>query len=196
MRFYDVDGSRLPRRWIEMVRHTLQSLGPQVLASRMVRDYVVELYSPAVQSSRAMAKDGFAPARDLAAWIRRIRDGWSGVQVMHVESSGVGDAPELGQQLDVRALVDLGSLDPGDVSVQVAFGQVDEEDELRDPEYVELTRVDNVDGAWRYEGAVPLERRGPFGYTVRVLPDNPALASRAELGLIALPVESTNYVTV
>ncbi|MBV9291675.1 MAG: alpha-glucan family phosphorylase [Frankiales bacterium] len=196
MRFYDVDGSRLPRRWIEMVRHTLQSLGPQVLASRMVRDYVVELYSPAVQSSRAMAKDGFAAARELAAWTRRIRDGWSDVRVTHVESSGVGDSPELGQQLDVRALVELGRLDPADVSVQVAFGQVDEEDELRDPDYVELTRVDNVDGAWRYEGAVPLERRGPFGYTVRVLPDNPALASRAELGLIALPVESTNYVTV
>ena len=48
-RFYDVDRDRLPRRWLEMVRHTLQSLGPQVLASRMVRDYVVQLYAPAAR---------------------------------------------------------------------------------------------------------------------------------------------------
>ena len=29
-----------PSRWIEMVRHTLTTLGPKVLAGRMVRDYV------------------------------------------------------------------------------------------------------------------------------------------------------------
>jgi starch phosphorylase len=31
-------GHGVPRRWIEMVRHTLQTLGPKVLASWMVRD--------------------------------------------------------------------------------------------------------------------------------------------------------------
>jgi starch phosphorylase len=30
----------LPTRWLSMVRHTLRTLGPKVLASRMVRDYV------------------------------------------------------------------------------------------------------------------------------------------------------------
>ena len=30
-----------------MVRHTLKSLGPKVLATRMVRDYVRTLYAPA-----------------------------------------------------------------------------------------------------------------------------------------------------
>ena len=39
-RFYDLDGEGLPTRWIEMVRHTLKSLGPKVLSTRMVREYV------------------------------------------------------------------------------------------------------------------------------------------------------------
>ncbi len=39
MRFYErTDG--IPTRWIEMVRHTLATLRPQVQASRMVTDYV------------------------------------------------------------------------------------------------------------------------------------------------------------
>jgi len=33
---------------------------------------------------------------------------------------------------------------------------------------------------------VPLERSGSFGYTVRVVPKHPLLASEAELGLIAV----------
>jgi starch phosphorylase len=198
-RFYDVDSDKLPRRWIEMVRHTLQSLGPKVLASRMVRDYVVDLYAPATGSSRSLARDGYAGARDLSAWTARVRAGWPGVRVAHVESSGVGDAPQLGQELEIRAIVELGVLAPDDVQVQVAFGSVDEHDELRDPIYTELRRVEQVEQveqAWRYEATVTLERRGAFGYTVRVLPRHPALASPAELALIALPVESTAYTTI
>jgi len=51
-RFYDQNESGLPTRWLEMVRHTLSSLGPKVVATRMLRDYVLELYSPAAQSYR------------------------------------------------------------------------------------------------------------------------------------------------
>ena len=56
-RFYDEDDEGTPVRWIEMVRHTLKSLGPKVLADRMVRDYVERLYSPAAHSSRTLNGD-------------------------------------------------------------------------------------------------------------------------------------------
>ena len=42
-------------------------------------------------------------------------------------------------------------------------------------------------GPVRYSGEVPLDRPGPFGYTVRVLPRHRLLASRAELGLVTYP---------
>ena len=51
-KFYDRDEQGVPTRWVEMVRHTLQELGPKVLASRMVRDYTEKYYAPAAQSLR------------------------------------------------------------------------------------------------------------------------------------------------
>jgi starch phosphorylase len=78
-KFYERDEHGVPRRWMEMVRHTLQTLGPKVLASRMVRDYTERYYLPAAQSLRRTATvddDGqvaFDPARDLAAYRRRLR---------------------------------------------------------------------------------------------------------------------------
>jgi glycogen phosphorylase len=39
----------------------------------------------------------------------------------------------------------------------------------------------------RYSGELPLDQPGPFGYTVRVLPNHPLLDSRAELGLVTYP---------
>lgn len=40
-----------------------------------------------------------------------------------------------------------------------------------------------------YEGPLSLDRTGPFGYTVRILPAHRLLASGAELGLVAVPSE-------
>ena len=76
-RFYDLDGEGLPTRWIEMVRHTLKSLGPKVLSTRMVREYVDRLYAPAAVASRAM-NDSYEGAADLASWKHRVVEGWSG----------------------------------------------------------------------------------------------------------------------
>ena len=186
-RFYarDTDDG-VPTRWVEMVRHTLKSLGPRVPASRMVRDYVGELYTPAAAAASRLAADGYAGARELAAWRSRVLAAWPGVRVQHVESSGVGDTPELGATLSLRAEVELTGLAPGDVVVQAAYGRVDADNGLHDVQTVAMSYAGNGDDLHRYEGTVPLERTGPFGYTVRVLPDHDLLATPAELGVVTV----------
>ena len=187
-RFYDLDAAGVPKRWVDMVRHTLQTLGPKVLASRMVRDYVHHLYTPAAVASRSLAVQGFAPARELAAWRGKVVSHWPGVRVLHVEGGGVGDAPAVGASLLVRATVDLGGLDASDVSVQAVYGRVDELDVLHRPVHLPMTGIGaGEDGMPRYEGQVPLKRAGSFGYTVRVLPHSDLLPGDAELGLLAQP---------
>ena len=190
--FYDRAADGLPRRWLEMVKHTLGSLGPKVLAGRMLRDYVLDLYAPAALSGRRLAADEHATAKSLAAWKLRVAKMWEGVTVEHVESSGVGQSPQLGARLVVRATVELGGLEPADAAVEVVYGRVGETDTLVDPSYLELTQVENIDGGkLRYAGEIPLDRPGAFGYSVRVVPKHELFASRAEMGLVALPPAPT-----
>ncbi|WP_300459439.1 alpha-glucan family phosphorylase [uncultured Nocardioides sp.] len=186
-RFYDVDAAGVPTRWLEMVRHTLKSLGPKVLATRMVRDYVRQLYAPAAATARALNSD-YAGAVDLAAWKRRVLEAWPGVRVEHVESSGVGDSPEVGALMSTRAFVALGSLSPGDVEVQLVHGRATAEDELLYTRTSMLTLAESYEGGrHRFDGDVALDAAGSFGYTVRVVPRHELLASDAELGVVALP---------
>ena len=185
-RFYDVDADGLPVRWIEMVRHTLKSLGPKVLSSRMVRDYVEQLYEPATVASREI-NDSYEGAAVLAAWKARVIDGWGDVRIDHVETEGVTDAPEIGGAFDLRVFVSLGSLSIDDVDVQVVHGRVRGEDQLVDTTVESLTHTEEYEGGrHRFDARVSLSRTGPFGYTVRVLPKHPGLASPAELGLVRL----------
>ncbi|WP_134010979.1 MULTISPECIES: alpha-glucan family phosphorylase [Kribbella] len=183
-RFYDGD---VPTRWIEMLRHTIKELGPKVLATRMVKDYVEQLYVPAAQSSRAL-NSTYDGARELAAWKQKVRAAWPQIRVDHVELQGLGDVPQLGTTVGIRAFAALGDLAPSDICVEVLHGRVDTNDEITDPVRATLSLAETYEGnRHRYEGELKLDRTGPFGYTVRVVPNHVGLASVAELGLAAGP---------
>jgi starch phosphorylase len=186
-RFYDRQTDGVPTRWVQMVRHTLKSLGPKVLATRMVAEYVRRLYVPAAASSTRMFAKDFAAARELSTWRHTIESNWPAVTVLHVDSQLAGNAADaqLGSSLTLRAEVALGDLAPDDVEVQAVYGTVDVDDRLTNVETTRLESVPNGDGTHRYEGEIPLDRTGTFGYTVRVLPNNELLASPTELGLVA-----------
>ncbi|HEX3425976.1 MAG TPA: alpha-glucan family phosphorylase, partial [Acidimicrobiales bacterium] len=71
--FYDRFEGPVPRRWVRRIRSSLQTLGPKVLASRMVKDYVTQMYEPIARRSDDMTEDNFGRARALAAWQQRVR---------------------------------------------------------------------------------------------------------------------------
>jgi starch phosphorylase len=184
-----------------MVSHTLRTLGPKALASRMVREYVTELYAPAARASRVLAGGAgpgtstagnaaraaeYAGAIGLAAWKQRVVGAWHGVRVEHVEADDGDLSP--GGSLTVRASIALGTLSTEDVSVEVIYGRAGDSDEILDPVRSQLHPDGAVtDGVARYTGAAELGQPGPFGYTVRVLPSHPLLAGPAELGLVTAP---------
>jgi starch phosphorylase len=87
-------------------------------------------------------------------------------------------------------VVALAGLDAADVAVEAVVGRVDEADDLSDTVTVPMKHVGAVDGdsggTERFEAAVQLPHAGLTGYTVRVLPANPLLASPVELGKVVL----------
>lgn len=189
--FYDRDDNGVPGRWVEMVRHTLQSLGPKVLASRMVRDYTEQYYVPAADALHrtVQAIDGlpYGQARELAAYRQRVSAAWPYVQIPDVDSTGLPDTPLLGSQLTLTATVSLGGLRPDEVLVQGVLGRVDSADTLQSPQYIDMAYIGPGEGGTeRFSARSPLPMAGSMGYTARVLPRHPLLAGAAELGLVRL----------
>lgn len=186
-RFYDRGPDGVPTRWVEAIRHTLATLSPELSADRMVKEYVERLYLPAARAERVISADGYAPARELAAWKKRVADAWPGVHVAHVESGGWDAVPQVGDELHLRATIDLAGLTAADVLVEIVYGRALESDRIDRVTHQELVPVES-NGVTVFSGTVPLARAGSFGYTVRVVPRHPLLASSAELGLVAVAV--------
>ena len=193
--FYDAAADGLPHRWLEMVAHTLRTLGPKAQATRMVREYVTDLYLTAARSSQALTGGGPAGecsgARELAAWKARVTKAWPQVRIEHVEADDTDQSP--GSALIVRASIALGQLTPADVAVQVVYGRAGEQDEILAPQLraLQLEEEPANGSAARFAGQAQLGRPGPFGYTVRVLPRHPLLSGPAEMGLVTFPPATT-----
>jgi starch phosphorylase len=182
--YYERYGGPVPRRWLKKVRRSLTSLGPQVTASRMVADYVIDLYEPTAGRTVALAGDGWARAGALAGWKARVRDSWHGVHVDRVD--GDQSAADLGGTRAVEAVVALGELSSDDVDVQLIHGPVGQADELTSRSTVSMTAAGPADDQHvRYTGSLRTEHAGRYGFTVRIVPRHPDLVSAAELGLAA-----------
>jgi starch phosphorylase len=186
--FYERGPDGVPGRWVELVRHTLSTLRPQVQATRMVREYVLDWYRPAAQATAVVAASDFAGARELAGYRQRLNASWARLRINGVDASGVPDSPVVGALMTVRATVDLAGLKPDDVTVQAVVGRVDEDsDELDEPITTSMNHVGGVDADGdRFEVVVPLPHAGLLGYTVRVLPRHELLHSAAELAKIVV----------
>ena len=199
-KFYDRDDDGVPTRWVEMVRHTLQVLGPKVLASRMVRDYTEQYYAPAAQSLRRTVApiDGDAVRRGPRAGRlppagcrtrgRRSRSPTSTAPACRTR-------PLLGSELTLTATVQLAGLRPDEVVVQAVLGRVDSRDALIDPQTVAMTHTGTADGGDEvFSTTTPLPVAGRSATPCGCCRINDLLAADNELGLVRWPSQCDRLV--
>ena len=182
--FYERYEGPVPRRWVRRVKSALRSLGPQVTAARMVRDYVERLYEPTAEQADRLATDEYAPARQLAAWKTRVLAAWDDVEILSVETDV--SVANLGTGRSVETEIALGTLGAADVEVQLVHGPVGQHDELEHPTIAAMTPAgEGASGTRRYRGTFSCGQAGRYGFTVRVVPAHPDLVTSVELGRVA-----------
>jgi starch phosphorylase len=176
--FYDRDAAGLPRGWIARMKRSIATVAPFFNTTRMVEEYATTLYEPAARRWQLMTHEGLARARTLCAWRARVAAAWPAVKVESVTERG-GPKLRAGQELGVTADLTLGTLGPGDVTVEVYHGKLRAGEALHEGAARELQCTGEIGaGKWRFEGSIPAGETGGFAFAVRVFPRNEALADR------------------
>lgn len=178
-RFYNRGENGVPREWVQMIKHSIMQLAPQFSTLRMLQDYTTQFYVPAARAYDHMSE--LKVARETLAWRERVQGAWPQVRIHKVEDNAKMKT-ELGDQVTVNALVELGSLKPEDVRVQVVAGRVGANRDLTDYEAFDMEAKKGT-GLLSYSATIPADTKGHRGYTVRVLPRNDKIEIAAELGI-------------
>lgn len=181
--FYDRAANDVPHAWLDRIRASLTALGPKVLSTRMLREYVEDYYRPADHAFRLMSADDDT-ARQYVNWERHVRQGWPNIILSRAtcDDEPVDEVRRVlaGEEFRVCVDVELGTLADEDVRVQALVGRVGPDGELTGTSAHDMEHR----GEGRYSATVRTDAPGTFGYTVRVVPRHQLLAHPAQTGLI------------
>ncbi len=176
------------------IRHTLATLSPELSADRMVREYVERLYLPAAAPRRALSRV-VVPAGARASPPGRRASRRPGRACTSPTSSPAEWTPPRRSATSCTCARSSSSagLNPDDVAVELVHGRADAGDVLSDVARQRARARDRTIWARRRSSSARSRSTAPgsFGYTVRVVPRHPLLASPAELGLVAYPLALT-----
>jgi starch phosphorylase len=170
--FYDRDDSGVPREWMRRSKASLARFGPELTATRMLREYVDDWYIPARARAQEVAAEGFQRARELVAWRRRVEELWPGVVVQNVRHAEHVTATTLQR---VVAEINLGGLEPEEIDVELWCGPTGPDDEIVDPLAVSMALDDAAAGnrIRQFVADVACEEPGDYGLNVQVRPRFP-----------------------
>jgi len=124
--------------------------------------------------------------RELAGWKRRVEAAWPQVALTaNQDIHGLSDYNVLSdQEIKLSITVQLGSLTPEDVSVEVFYGPLSN-NRIVHGKSLEMNMVRQTDSAaWHYEASLRLSDGGEYGYTFRVIPRNTNQMNRYDLPLV------------
>jgi starch phosphorylase len=185
--FYTAGADGVPREWVKRMKRSISTNVPFFNTNRMVQEYAEVCYWPSAERHLRLVADDLKRAGALAAWRRKLQQGWGQVRVEGVVSEDGGETLRVGSELNVRARVHLGGgLTPDDVEVQLFHGVLDSFGEIAHAHTAPMTTNGPARGgsAWDYVGAIACTASGQYGFTVRVLPKNRDLPNPFEPGLV------------
>jgi starch phosphorylase len=175
---------RLPRGWIKRMKSAIALLVPTFNTARMVREYAERFYVPGAALSHHMMADKLAAATTLAAWKQRVRDAWPEVRIQEVIMRSP-EALTVGEKAVVSAVVQLGSLTPEDVAVELYHGPTEGNHELSHGEIVRMRLDGQVsNGVCRFTGEIVTKDSGAHAFAARLMPWNAAMTHPYETSLI------------
>ena len=184
--FYERGEDRIPRGWMKKIKVSMNKLGSVFNTHRMVNEYFTKYYYPSYQKRLLISDKKWEKAKKLTAWKNMVKSNWHLVNIKHIETENQQKELKVNEDLILSAEIDLGSLTPQDVQVQIYYGLIDKQDDPKNNETVVMNPEikKTQDGFYKYVGKVKCKHTGQHGFTVRILPHHDLMIHPFELGLV------------
>ena len=179
--FYDRNINGIPEKWVSYIKNTFAQVSPNFTTARMIRDYQDRFYKPqAERSTRLIAKD-YKLAKEIAKWKSGVSAVWDQIEVKNVQiTDGITNVLKIGEVYPARVVVDIKSLKPEDLSVEMVITENGKDTRPTLIECLPFT-VEKAEGQLiTYKLDLNLMNAGAFGYAIRIVPNHPELPHRQD----------------
>ncbi|MEW5922771.1 MAG: alpha-glucan family phosphorylase [Candidatus Zixiibacteriota bacterium] len=173
--FYKRDAANFPNDWVKIVKNSMIMACTHFSSHRMVKDYSNLFYTPAIKAHERFTSNNYEVARGMAKWKSNLHHNWDKITLDDIETPTMEESPKVGDKIPVHLKVNLGSISPDDVVVEVIAGNLNSLEQMDNYEPVAASRVDGAGldhGQYKYEAEVTCKESGRFGIAARIMPYN------------------------
>ncbi|MDE6452760.1 MAG: alpha-glucan family phosphorylase [Muribaculaceae bacterium] len=163
--------------WIQYIKGSIGHIAPHFTMQRMIEDYIERFYDPEAKRFEKLSADGFAAAKEIAAWKEKVAAAWAGIKVLSIEHNG-NENGVTGQPYQVRVTVDTNGIGSDLGLEQVVYRVEDGEQKLVfTPKFKIIKQEGDI---VTYELNEQVRDAGMFRYGYRLYPQNPMLPHRMD----------------
>ena len=184
-KFYNRNKNNVPKEWVEMIKKNIAEIVPNFTMKRMIEDYNRKFYSKQIKRSRELNTNNFKKAKEILEWKRGINEKWDEISIINTEYPDSNVRPLiLGEKFKVKVKLDLKSLKPEDIGVEILLGRK-REDDSEELLYVFKLKLSSKSGSIAvYKREIPVTIAGIYDFTFRVFPKNKSLPNRMDFPLV------------
>ena len=180
--YYNQDSRGVSEEWLTLMKNSIKTTGGKYSTSRMVIDYINELYMPLCNLNKKHFQN-LDEVMAFAEWKRKVKQNWQNIKI--TQDRNVDNAKfNAGSQITVNCEVEFPDIDENNAEVQVYFGQVQDNGTVKNVFTSEMKKIGEENGKSFYETTIDLTTGGNYGYTFRVMPKHEMLVDSENLDLV------------
>ncbi len=182
--YYDKDENGISNKWVQTMKESIISTGGRFSTSRMITDYVNNLYIPLCNLYNAYYTD-LEKVGQFNEWKDQLLNSWNAIEITQ-ENNLDNITIDAGNNIEVKCKVKLPNISKDNIEPQVYYGRIAENGVMDDITIIpmELEDSDEENRTYTYKSKVNLINGGNYGYTFRVMPKHEMILDSANLNLV------------
>ena len=188
--YYNKDKKGISKGWIQVIKNSIAQIAPHYTMKRQLDDYYSKFYERQTQRFRALEKDDYRLAKEIAQWKETVAAKWNDITVVSSEYSFPLSGGKAGQSYYLKVVVDEKGLDDA-VGLEKVNICTDENGEERFYSVEPLNMIGREGNNFIFEATLTPKQAGQYKSAIRMFPKNKNLPHRQDfcyVKWIELPV--------
>ncbi|MBE5805126.1 MAG: glycosyltransferase family 1 protein [Clostridiales bacterium] len=182
--YYSQNDKGYSNSWLNMMKESIISTGSKFSTSRMLVDYVNNLYMPLCNLTNKYYSN-LQYVTEFEEWKKKMSYCFKDIKIKQKDNID-NETIDAGKVINVKCSVELPDVLVQNVEVQVYYGQIEDTGVISNAVVIpmKLKNSDVSKKIYNYEAEVELTTGGNFGYTFRVMPKHKMLLDAENMNLV------------
>ncbi len=180
-KYYATNSKGYSPEWVQTIKNSFMQITPNYTMKRQLDDYVDRFYNKLQKSYDEVSANGYAKAKEIAAWKEKIAAGWDNITI---EQANIPEKlltnPEVGDKNQFDVILNVNGLGDNGIGVDIVISNKNEKGYDKIYKVVEMEMYKQEGTRLFYKANIVIEEADTYKYAFRMFPKSSLLAHKMD----------------